>query len=327
MTKDKLLALLLRHESLSGEAAGRELGVTRAAVSQAVAELRRDGYGIESKTRVGYRLERRPDRVDAPLIAASMKRSRCRIEAHASVGSTNTEAKARAEAGEPELLCVVADGQTGGRGRLGRSFVSEPGKGVYMSILMRPEEPVAALGSATALVALAVCDGLERATGLDPQIKWTNDILLGGRKLAGILTELALEGESGRVRSLVTGIGINARYREEDFPEELRARTVSLGMAGSAAPRAAVIAAVLDAWEDYYREGRIVADLADCRRRYRARCVTLGKRVRVHAASGVREAESLDIADDFALVVRYDDGETEALRSGEVSVRGIDGYA
>ena len=187
--KDRILELL-RQESgyLSGQEMSTLLGVSRAAVWKAVEALRKEGYTIDSAPNRGYHLDAPTGRLSAREIAA-------RLDGHPwaelvqvldSVDSTNNLAKTLAAQGAPAGTVIVADSQTGGRGRMGRSFVSPPGVGVYLSVILRPEAPPEELMHLTCAVAEVLCDGIEVASGLRPGIKWTNDLVLGGRKLCGI---------------------------------------------------------------------------------------------------------------------------------------------
>ena len=226
MSRESVLSLLREsgREYLSGEAMSRRLGISRAAVWKAIEALRQEGYEISSAPNRGYRLEAAPDRLRegelaGPLAGCLVGR---RLLCLDTVDSTNTECKRQAMAGAEEGLVVIADEQTGGRGRLGRSFQSPKGCGLYLSALLRPRLEPAQVTDFTAWVAVAVCDGIEAACGVRPQIKWTNDIILGGKKLVGILTELGLESESNALEYLVPGIGINANHRPEDFTPEIK---------------------------------------------------------------------------------------------------------
>ena len=227
--------------------------------------------------------------------------------------------------GGADGTAVTADEQTGGRGRLGRSFYSPKGKGVYVTMLFRPAIPPARAVNLTACTAVAVCDGIREATGLRPGIKWTNDIVLDGRKVCGILTEMAVEGETGALQYIVSGIGVNANQAPEDFPPDVRDIASSLCQAlGQPVARGRLCACVIDAMGDMYESW--LSGGGDFLRRYRENCLTTGKAVRILRGGRSEEAFAEDIDDDFGLVVRYPDGRRETLNSGEVSVRGLWGY-
>ncbi len=329
MLKDQVLALLKGGEApLSGEAMSAALGVSRAAVWKAMEALREEGYAISSAPRRGYRLEGSPDRLSPGELAGALEGRLVGRELVClpTVGSTNNEVKRRAVAGAAEGLAVLADTQTGGRGRRGRSFVSPAGKGLYLSVLLRPRCSLDELMWLTSWTAVAVCDGVEAACGVRPGIKWTNDIVLGGKKLCGILTEVGMEGESGDLQYAVVGAGVNVTQAETDFGPEVAKVAVSLEQALGIAPRrsdlaAAVLAALDEMYAAFPREKeRYLA-------RYRADCLTVGREVRLLREGGEERAFAEAVDDDFALVVRHPDGRRERVSAGEVSVRGLFGYA
>lgn len=327
MLKDEVLTILKSQSGfLSGAEISRLLGVSRMAVSNAVKTLRAEGYGIESVTNRGYRLTAGADRLTAGEIYAFLPAERREtVRCFASVDSTSSFLKREALGGAPSGLCAVADEQTAGRGRSGRSFVSAPNCGVYLSMLLRPHCTPERAMTLTAHAAVAVCRALERTAGVHPGIKWTNDIVLNGRKLCGILTEITMEGETGLIDSVVIGIGVNVNNAPEDFPPELREIAGSiLSETGKRTDRAALAAALVLALDEM-----AAAWTDDCRAYlpdYRARCVTTGREVRILRGESERPAFALSITDDFALCVRYEDGTEECLNSGEVSVRGLFGY-
>ena len=241
------------------------------------------------------------------------------------VGSTNDYLKEAAREGAPEGLAVLAERQTAGKGRLGRSFQSPAGLGLWMSVLLRPTCPPERLPPVTALTAAACSGAIREVRGAEVGVKWPNDLVLDGRKLCGILTELESSGEG---LALVIGIGLNVSQRREDFPPELRETAGSLAMlTGREVPREALAGAILRWLDGMYRD-LLADDLDAWRGAYRAACVNLGREVRILRPDG-REtlATALDVDRDFGLIVRRTDGTEEILRSGEVSVRGLSGYA
>lgn len=329
MSKQKILSILRQNPAgyTSGEAVSRELGISRAAVSKAVNSLRQEGYEIEAVTHRGYRLVAGPNALTQGEIMPWLHTSHIasRLECFDSIDSTNSYLKRNA----PQIsdgTAVVANQQTGGRGRLGRSFQSPPDSGVYLSVLLRPDLPPVEALNLTAFVAVAVCEGIQRATGLDPQIKWTNDIVAGGKKVCGILTEMSIEGESGALQYIVTGIGINVSQRPEDFPEDIRDIAGSLSMAaGHPIHRGRLTAEILNALDEMYQAW--LSGGGDYLDRYRSRCLTVGKQVRLLRANGsVESAQAIAVSENFGLVVRHPDGREEVVTSGEVSVRGLWGY-
>ena len=242
-----------------------------------------------------------------------------------SIDSTNTRAKELAAQGAPHGTVLVADHQTGGRGRRGRSFHSPAGTGIYMSMILRPNCEPQKLMHLTCAAAVAMCDAVESACSIRPGIKWTNDLVCGSRKLAGILTELGLSPK-GCVEYAIIGIGINCCQEETDFPEEIRSIAGSLrSVTGREVRREQVAAAMLDAL--YRMDQSLLTNREDILDRYRSDCITLGKEISVVKADGsVRHGTALDIDSEGALIVRFSDGSTEPVNSGEVSIRGMYGY-
>lgn len=329
MSREKVLALLRERqgEYCSGEAMSRQLGISRAGVWKAIEGLRQEGYTISSAPNRGYRLEEGPDLLRAGELSGAL--SGClvgrKLLCLETVDSTNTECKRRAMAGEAEGLVVVADEQTGGRGRLGRSFQSPKGQGLYLSALLRPRLEPGQVADFTAWVAVAVCDGIEAACGVRPRIKWTNDIILGGKKLVGILTELGLESESNALEYLIPGIGVNVNQAPEDFSPEIRDMATSLAQELSRPVRRSDLAVQIILALDRMYAG-FPENKAEYLEKYRADCLTPGNQVQLITPVSRQEAYAVAVDDDFRLVVELPDGTRKALSAGEVSVRGMYGY-
>lgn len=229
------------------------------------------------------------------------------------IGSTNTAVKAAAQQNAPEGTAVLAEEQTAGRGRLGRSFYSPAGSGLYLSVLLRPARPADALLDLTARVAVCVREAILDACGVSVGIKWVNDLCLNGKKLGGIMTELVGVG----VPAVVVGIGLNCT--QTDFPPALSQLAGSiLTETGCTVDRERLAACILRRLSAVFE--------TDWLPTYRQHCVTLGKQIRIISAQGQREAFALDVTDTAALLAEYPDGSREAVCSGEVSVRGLYGY-
>ena len=241
-----------------------------------------------------------------------------------SVDSTNTYLMSLGATGAQEGLVVIADRQTAGRGRRGRNFQSTGGLGLYLSVLVRPNLPAIDVPELTAWTAVAVCNGIEAAFGKRPKVKWINDLIANGRKLGGILTELALKPD-GSLSHVVIGIGINVSHTREDFDPELRDMAVSLSQwLGRKVDRKALADHIITALDDMYRQ--FPKNRAAFLSQYRADCVTIGQPVRVLSPSGATAATALDIDGRFRLQVQYEDGSSVFLNAGEVSVRGMWDY-
>ena len=241
------------------------------------------------------------------------------VEWLVSVDSTNNYLKQRAAEGAPHGLAVIANKQTGGRGRFGRTFESPAGKGLYLSVLLRPEFSPAQMASLTPWAAVAVCRAMERLTGLHPKIKWINDILLEGKKLCGILTEADIAPD-GSLNHVILGIGVNIAQEESDFTPDVAAIATSLARHMEQPPSREALADALvrelDRMWSAFPHGS-----AEYLEEYRARCATVGQAINVITPGGSRPAVALQVEDSFTLTVQFSDGTTKTLDSGEVSVR------
>jgi BirA family biotin operon repressor/biotin-[acetyl-CoA-carboxylase] ligase len=330
MSKQKVLTLLRQAQGgyLSGESMSAQLGISRAAVWKAIESLRQEGYEINSVTRKGYQLVGAPNRLTEGEILPYLhsQQAKERLICLEQIDSTNNYAKKLAIEGGLDSTAIVANEQTGGRGRLGRSFQSPRDAGIYLTLLYRPQIPPMQAVNLTAYVAVAICQGIEAACGVRPGIKWTNDIVLGGKKLAGILTEMGVEGETGSLQYLITGIGLNVCQKKEDFPEELWDIATSLEMElGKPVSRGRLAAELINALERMYSDW--LQGTGTYWDWYRDNCLTLGREVRlVRPGRQEERAVAEDIDRDFGLIVRYPDGRRETITSGEVSVRGLCGY-
>lgn len=239
------------------------------------------------------------------------------------IHSTNTEAKRLADAGAPHGTVLVADYQTMGRGRMGNRFHSPAKDGIYLSCILRPDCHASELAHLTCSVAVAVCNAIEETTGFRPKVKWINDLIAGNKKLGGILTELSLDGQ-GRVRYAVIGIGINCN-QTEDFPPALQAIATALCQAvNRSVDREALAAKLVD--QLYKMSQILLVEKASLMEQYRKDCITVGQEIQVLKGDTRRCATALSLTDDGSLLVRYQDGTTETVNSGEVHVRGLYGY-
>lgn len=241
-----------------------------------------------------------------------------------SVDSTNTLAKNLAAQGAPHGTVLIADAQTGGRGRMGRSFHSPAGSGIYFSVILRPQCQATQLMHLTCAAAVATCRALESACGLKADIKWTNDLVFQKKKLGGILTELSIRPD-GTVAYAIVGIGINCTQQPQDFPEDIRSIATSLSMAtGRAVSGSTVATELILALEEMTRS--MFSNRSDLMDSYRKRCITLGEYISVRLGDSVRYGTAIDIDDEGALLVAFADGHTETVNAGEVSIRGMYGY-
>lgn len=324
--KERLLDLLKNAEGyVSGQKICEILGVSRTAVWKYVQQLEKDGYIIDAVRNKGYCLLESSDILSLYELEHCMETERMgRTLLYADIiDSTNLEAKKQAESGAPEGTLVVADCQNAGRGRLGRVWTSPSGCGLWMSLLLRPAFPPMQASMVTLVAAMAVMEGIQEVSGVEALIKWPNDLVVQGKKVCGILTEMSLE--ENRISHIVTGIGINVN--NTSFPEELQDKAISLFMlTEKKISRAKLAAAVCKAFEKYYGIFLKDGNLRSIKDAYNARLVNRGQQVVISDGAGSLICVSSGIDETGALLVTKEDGSVEAITSGEVSVRGIYGY-
>ena len=331
--KTDILTWLRNSEDyVSGQQLCERFGVSRTAVWKVINQLKEEGYTIESVSRKGYRLVESP--ADAYSESEIMSRLQTRwagrtLHFFESTGSTNPDAKRFAEEGAPHGTTVVADKQTAGRGRRGRSWESPAGKSIYFTIVVRPEFEPDKASMITLVVALAVAEAVREETGLSTGIKWPNDVVVNGKKICGILTEMSMSPEMNEIQFLVAGVGVNVNQdNEEDFTPELRGRAASLKMeAGHTIDRAALLARILQHFEEDYDLFEKTLDLSELKERYEALLLGRDNGVRVLDPAGEYTGISRGINGMGELIVEKENGETVLVYAGEVSVRGLYGYA
>ena len=321
-TKEKLLALLEDSKGtfFSGEEIARTLQVSRAAVWKAVNALREDGYIVDAATNKGYRLSPDSDILSPQGIRRFLKPEYRDLDLTVlpTAPSTNALVREKANQGRPEGCIIIACEQTDGRGRYGRQFFSPVDSGVYLSLLLRPTaySPQQAT-CLTAAAAAAMCQAIEAVTGQQPGIKWVNDIFLRGKKVCGILTEAAVGLETGTLNYMVLGAGVNLYPPVKGFPEEIQS------IAGSGLERSCpeaknrLVGEFLNRFWDFYTHPERKEYLED----YRARSLAIGRNVTVLSAGQQVSAYAYGIDDDFRLLVRYENGDTEALSYGEIRIQ------
>lgn len=334
MTKDDILTMLIKMEgeTRSGAEMAESLGISRAAVWKAIQTLRQEGHEIAAVAHRGYALSQRSDVLTKAGVVAALPPAMAELAIHVyqELPSTNQTAKKMAIDGAAHGTVVLANRQTAGRGRYGRSFYSPAGSGLYMSVVLRERAYLATATKVTAAVAVLVCEAIQQLTGISAEIKWVNDLLCphSGRKLCGILTEAVTSMESATVDFLVVGIGINVHT--EDFPEEISTVATALLTASSAVnggggtghrcspvTRTQLAGAVI---------GRMLTNAdwitaPSTYEGYQQRLSLLGKTVTVHLPQEAYEAVAVGVDPDYQLVVRRPDGTLQTLSSGEVSVR------
>ncbi|MNW25649.1 Bifunctional ligase/repressor BirA [compost metagenome] len=320
---EQLLRLLLDSEGsdISGEDISRQLNISRTAVWKHVNKLRKLGYEIDASPRLGYRLSRRPEWLQQEELAAAIDTRRFGQELRVlmTTASTQQVAMELAESGMAEGLTVLAEEQTGGRGRFGRKWFSPPGKGIWMSIILRPQQPLQYTSQLTLLTGVAVCRAIRQCTGVQAEIKWPNDLLVNGRKLCGILLESAVEDQ--RLRYCIAGIGIDVNMETDDYPEELKKLATSLRLeSGKVINRTELIAAILSELEslyDLYAEQGFtpIASL------WEALSASIGRRIRSVIRGETVEGTAMGLDTSGALLLRLDDGQVVPVFSGEIELK------
>lgn len=321
-TKEKLLALLEDSKGtfFSGEEIARTLQVSRAAVWKAVNALREDGYTIDAATNKGYRLSPDSDILSPQGIRRFLKPEYRDLDLTVlpTAPSTNALVREKANQGRPEGCVIVACEQTDGRGRYGRQFFSPIDSGVYLSLLLRPTaySPQQAT-CLTAAAAAAMCQAIEAVTGQQPGIKWVNDIFLHGKKVCGILTEAAVGLETGALDYMVLGAGVNLYPPVKGFPEEIQPIAGSVLERSCPEAKNRLVGEFLNRFWGFYTHPECRTYLED----YRSRSLAIGQNVTVLSAGRAVSAYAYGIDDDFRLLVRYENGDTEALSYGEIRIQ------
>ncbi len=306
---------------VSGQEISKKTGISRTAVWKHINTLKKQGYEIESVTNKGYKLSGTAGKISPARISDALHTDFAgrKIYFYESCDSTNKRAKEEPLA--PHGSVFVAERQDSGRGRRSRAWVSEPMCGIYMSLLLKPEITADAVSQITLVSGLSVQSALKKLSSAEVMIKWPNDIVLDGKKVCGILTELAAEENS--ISYVVTGIGINVNNKH--FPGEISDRATSLAIsAGKTFDRNIIIAAVLNEFEKYYNIF-MESGFSALKDKYEKNCITVGKDIRVITPSADYTAHAAGISPDGRLIAEHG-GKTEIINSGEVSVRGICGY-
>lgn len=310
---------------VSGQELCQRFGVSRTAVWKAIGQLKKEGYAIDAVQNRGYRLAGMESIYGQNELSSRIKSQWAgrRLHYFDSLGSTNAQAKLEAEAGAAHGTLVVTDMQTAGRGRRGRDWSSPAGTNVYFTLILRPDCEPDQASMLTLVMALAVAKGIAQVTGLQADIKWPNDIVVNGKKVCGILTEMSLEQDY--IQYLVTGVGINVR--RQDFAPDIVNKATALEMEGAGSVnRAELIAAIMKAYEESYQVFQATGSLAKLRDSYDSMLVNRGRQVVILDPKGDYEGIARGIDDAGQLLVELPSGEVVEVYAGEVSVRGIYGY-
>lgn len=308
-------------DSVSGAELSQNLGVSRAAIWARIEELRSLGYDIEASPHFGYRLLSVPDVLHADDLLSRLQNVKVvgrDLRVFQETTSTNDVIEKLARDSVKEGVVVFAESQTKGRGRLGRQWISPAGKGLWFSVLLRPELRPQAATQLTVAAATALARAIRLQTNLTPEIKWPNDILLRGKKVAGILTELSAELD--RVKYLILGIGVDVNLNAGEFPADVRRLATSLKIeTGRAVNRADLAAAILEELDaDYARicagQFETVAD------EWEQHCTTIGHNVTIHIGERAIQGRAESLDDDGALLVRTQHGRLERIIGGDVTL-------
>lgn len=318
---EKILETLEKNKGnyVSGAMMAKELGISRNAIWKYVKILQGRGHDIKAVTNKGYILSCDSNILSAQSISKFIADDRIRVEFEECVTSTNVIVRSRAENSENEGLLLVAGEQTAGKGRLGRSFSSQKGTGVYFSLLLRPELSPADSLLITTCAAVAVAKAINEITGKEPYIKWVNDIYISDRKVCGILTQASFDSEGDKLAYAVLGIGINICFDENSMPEEIKDIAGGIfeneNVPIDAASR--IVGRTIDIFMTEY-DNLTEKKILDY---YKTHSYLDGKRITVIKPDGEHTATALGINDDLSLNVRYDNGENGRLFSGEVSTK------
>ncbi len=320
--KEKILEILKNSDSfISGEEISGILGISRAAVWKHINALKKQGYNIESVTKKGYRLKNSCEKILVGEIERNLTTEYIgrNIIFYENTDSTNRQAKLNNT--EADGSVFIAENQNMGRGRLSREWASPPMSGIYMSLLLKPDISPASVSQITLVAGISVLQALGDYTEKDVFIKWPNDIVIGTKKVCGILTELA--GEENRINYVVLGIGVNVNMKS--FDEKIENKATSLFIEENKVfDRSEIIASILNAFEKNYNIF-LESGFSALKEKYEKSCITLGKEVEIITPKKSYTAFSVGVDENGCLIVE-NDGKREIINSGEVSVRGLYGY-
>lgn len=323
--KDKILErLYLEKGFVSGEAISNEHGLSRTAIWKYVKALREDGYEIESRTKKGYMLISMPDNIDFERMQKDLQTTIIGKEIfyYESLESTNTRAKEIAFQTREGTL-VVAEEQTAGKGRLGRNWSSPKNKGIYMSVILKPQMDPVNVARLTLLGAAAINLAF-KDIGIKSEIKWPNDIVVNGKKVAGVLTEMNCELET--INYIVLGIGINANLDLQQIPHDLKEKATSLRVEkGEEIDRRDLFVRLVTRMDELYKEFKQTGQIDRAIEICRENSAVLGKDIVVYQGKDKRQGRAVELNNKGELLVEFETG-VENLFSGEISIRGEHGY-
>lgn len=324
--REKIIQLLNKADDyISGEEISRQLGVSRTAVWKVINHMKEEGYEIESVTRKGYRLISSPDVLNEEELRYNLDTNILgnKIISYDTVDSTNQQAKKIALEGAKEGTIIISEEQTAGKGRRGKYWVSPPNTGIWMSVVLRPDIMPENASMLTLVAGLSVCKAIREITGLEALIKWPNDIVINGKKICGLLTEM--NSEIDYVNFVVVGIGINVNT--EGFPPELEKMATSLMIEGNKNyERKKIVNKILEIFEIYYKKYLDTEDLTNMIEEYNTCCINIGREVQVISKHKNLQGKVKKITEKGELIITDSQGQDIEVTSGEVSVRGVYGY-
>ncbi|MED3553613.1 biotin--[acetyl-CoA-carboxylase] ligase [Cytobacillus praedii] len=309
-----------QEEFLSGQALADLVGCSRTAVWKHIEELRKEGFELEAVRRKGYKIIKTPERVTADEIRLGLKTEFMGRHIHSEdvVDSTQKVAQRHVFEGAPEGTIIIAEEQLSGRGRMDRKWHSPKYTGIWMSVILRPNLPPAKAPQLTLITAVAVVQAIEEMTGLTPEIKWPNDILLNGKKVTGILTEM--QADADRIQAIIIGIGINVNQQEEDYPDELQTIATSLAIEyGKKLERAELIKVLLVKLEKLYSiyldQGFYPIKLL-----WESYAISIGKNITARTITGSISGRALGITDDGVLMIEDSNGTIHHVYSADIEL-------
>jgi BirA family biotin operon repressor/biotin-[acetyl-CoA-carboxylase] ligase len=320
MYKEKILHLLRasRSEFLSGEELARKTGVSRTMVWKHIKSLERDGFGIEAVPSQGYRITSEPDILRQNDIKPGLKTKVIGKEIHlfSEISSTNTLAMEMASRGAPQGAVVIAETQTGGKGRLGRKWISPKGN-LYFSVILRPDIPLHKAPLSTLMGAVAVATAIRKVCQVHAAIKWPNDILISGKKVCGLLTEMSAEQD--RIKHIVLGIGVDVNLEPDVLPSDIRAVTTSLALeTRQKINRTALLQEILRELDHWYHV--FLHDPANVLKEWERLNMTIGSRIAVSGGGEVLEGLAQGLDAEGRLIVKLDDGTARTVAAGDVTI-------
>ncbi|MBN6888447.1 BirA family transcriptional regulator, biotin operon repressor / biotin---[acetyl-CoA-carboxylase] ligase [Cytobacillus horneckiae] len=320
--RKKLLNAFTNNEEeyLSGQAIADVLGCSRTAVWKHIESLRKEGFELEAVRRKGYRIIGTPDKVIADEISLGLKTEDFGRSIHYEevVETTQKVAHRLANEGAKEGTIVVAEEQSNGRGRMDRKWVSPKYTGIWLSIILRPNLPPHKAPQLTLIAAVSVVQAIEEVTGLSPEIKWPNDVLLNGKKITGILTEM--QADADRIASIIMGIGINVNQSKEDYPPELQDKATSLAIEkGQKISRAELIQALLLKLENLYKI-YIEKGFHPIKLLWESYAVSIGKYITARTLTGAIAGKAIGITDEGVLLLEDGEGKTHHIYSADIEI-------